>query len=237
MSTVTVVRDDQVSYRFEQSDFVPAHLAQRTDCIALDGGRGAAWRVKLDGQVYVLRHYLRGGLMAPLLTDRYLWLGLNRTRPMREWAVVSHALEHELMVPPVVAVRVERSGLFYRAAIMSRFIENRGTLASLLLNTSFDVNDWQQLGQAISAMHQAGVDHADLNANNLLYTIDGKWCLLDFDKAVVRSRPDAWAQKNLDRLLRSLRKIKALQEVHGGAFHFSDEDWQSLVAGYSSVLS
>ena len=56
---------------------------------ALDGsarGRAAARFVNsADGRRYVLRHYARGGLMARVSADRFLWHGEESTRPFAEW--------------------------------------------------------------------------------------------------------------------------------------------------------
>ena len=233
MDSNIIRQDSSLAHSFVSRDFDIAYWTRQSLTRCLAGGRGASYLINMDDGHFVLRHYLRGGMMARLLQDRYLWTGLDRCRPMLEWQIVKHARGHDLPVPEVAAVRVERHGIWYRAAIISRYIENRGTLASMLEQTALEASKWQLLGQVIRAMHQAGIDHADLNANNLLYTIDEKWCLIDFDKAVTRINAQAWAQKNLDRLLRSLHKIQALQQASGKPFHFSDQDWQHLLDGYA----
>src|SRR5256886_16951344 len=54
----------------------------------LDGGargRGTTHFVRSAGKEYVLRHYRRGGLIARVSGDRYVWQGQPSTRPFGEW--------------------------------------------------------------------------------------------------------------------------------------------------------
>ncbi len=53
--------------------------------------------------------------------------------------------------------------------------------------------------------------------------------LIDFDKGCVRHLGEAWKASNLARLQRSLLKFKSLN----AAFHFSQDDWEALLAGYN----
>ena len=153
--------------------------------------------------------------MARLLTDRYIWQGLSASRPHREQLAVQQALQFDLPVPQVAAYRVQRSGLFYRAAIISEYIANRGTLASWLFEWPVDENRWAELGQLIRRLHLAGIYHADLNANNILIDNHDRFYLIDFDKAVIKTVTAARGQANLGRLLRSLNKISIQRREAG----------------------
>ena len=58
----------------------------------------------------------------------------------------------------------------------------------------------------LARFHRAGLDHADLNAHNILLDAAGNPWLIDFDRS--RRRADgSWRQSNLDRLARSLAKL------------------------------
>ena len=48
------------------------------------GGRGSVSFLELAGDYFVLRRYLRGGLVARISKDRYAWTGLEQSRPFRE---------------------------------------------------------------------------------------------------------------------------------------------------------
>jgi 3-deoxy-D-manno-octulosonic acid kinase len=80
------------------------------------------------------------------------------------------------------------------------------------------------VGAAIAGLHRAGVDHADLNAHNILIDAKGTVSIIDFDRGRVRA-PGTWAARNLLRLRRSLVKIG----------HFSEESWGRLTAGYDAA--
>ena len=53
---------------------------------------------------------------------------------------------------------------------------------------------------------------------------------LDFDRGAFRE-PGKWQQGNLDRLLRSLRKIQLLDS----RIRFSEQDWQFLLQAYDAA--
>ena len=66
--------------------------------------------------------------------------------------------------------------------------------------------DWAVAGRCIRRFHDAGVRHADLNANNIMLDGRGGAWLLDFDRGRVQ-RPGPWREQVLARLARSLEKI------------------------------
>ncbi len=171
------------------------------------GGRGGVRFVATPAGRAVLRHYRRGGLVARVLGDRFLWLGARRTRPLREFAVLAHAHALGLRVPRPVAARYVRQGAFYTADLATRAIEPARTLASLVAHGEVGGFDWRALGRTIRAFHDAGVWHADLNAHNVLLDEAGTLWLLDFDRGWLGAPRDRWRRANLARLERSLRKL------------------------------
>lgn len=230
--SVFIQQDESFNHRFTEFDFDIAYWQQDPHTVQLTGGRGASYKIVIQGQALVLRHYLRGGMMAALLEDRYLWSGVSNSRPFREQLVINHALQHDLPVPEVVAFMLRKTGLYYRAAIISRYISNQGTLASWLYDHRMDNHSWQHIGQLIRRMHDAGIEHVDLNANNILIDQDMAFHLIDFDKAKIRSAMGSWSSANLTRLLRSLHKIQNQRESSNLAFHFNPHHWQALLQGY-----
>ena len=52
------------------------------------GGRGTVAFLRDDARRWVLRHYRRGGAVARVLDDRYLYTGADRTRGFREWRLL-----------------------------------------------------------------------------------------------------------------------------------------------------
>ncbi len=231
-SSVVIKQDKDFADQLTVKDFALEQWQQQAETESLAGGRGASLKIYQDAEPYVLRKYMRGGWMQKLLVDRYFWTGLEQSRPFREHKVIEHALRHDLPVAAVVAYCIQQSGLFYRAAIISRYIDNQGTLAAYLSANELPAAAWSQLGVLVRKMHQAGIDHADLNANNILIDDAMNFHLIDFDKAVIKDFQTDWGMRNVERLLRSLNKIKNLRQQQGRAFNFTDTDWQGFVGGY-----
>ncbi len=223
---------ETIDYQFTQRDFELSYWHTKNNSEALTGGRGASQKITIQRQFYVLRHYLRGGLIARFLRDQYLWTGLKNSRPYQEQQVTQHAFQKLLPVPEVVAFCVQKNGLFYRASIISRFINNSGTLAGWLFDSTLADQQWFELGGVIKRLHQADIFHADLNANNILIDDNGQFSIIDFDKAKIVSPLGTAADNNIQRLLRSLKKIQTSRHKQGLAFNFSLTQWQQLIEGY-----
>lgn len=210
--------------------FDPAYWQDRGCVTGWAGGRGRVVFFRTGGVDYVLRHYRRGGRVATLLGDRYLWTGLSQSRAWREWGLLRRLTEMDLPVPRPVAAQVDQSGIFYRADIITLRIPQARSLAQHLLERALPDEWWQRVGRTLSRFHARGVDHADLNAHNILLNPDGVF-LIDFDRGRLR-RPDrAAARANLARLQRSLEKLGRLNEP----FHCSGPAWQALLRGYDQA--
>jgi len=193
-------------------------------------GRGAAWFIHTQDDAYVLRHYRRGGLMAKISIDRYVWRGLDRTRAWREWQLLAYIQACGLAAPAPVAARVVRHGLLYTADILMRRIADSVALSQYLQQLPLYEQGWQAIGRCIREFHDRLVYHADLNAHNILLNKQGKVYLIDFDKGERKPAPGNWQQANLHRLLRSLDK---LQKQHK-TFYFTAADRAALQAGYAA---
>ena len=193
------------------------------------GGRGAALFIEHAGQVWVLRHYQRGGFMARLSADRYLWTGEERTRPFREWRLLAELHAAGLPVPAPIAARYVRRGLSYCGDLITERIGGAQPMSALLAHAPLPAATWRAIGACVRRLHDAGVWHADLNAHNILIGADGRVSLVDFDRARRRAA-GRWREANLDRLERSLRKI--CRDLP--AERFTPQDWTALRAGYDS---
>jgi len=190
------------------------------------GGRGTVAFLCDGERRWVLRHYRRGGAVARLLGDRYLWNGAGRTRAFREWRLLRELRAAGLPVPTPVAAQYERVGPFYRADLITEELPARRTLAQALAVAPLDAATWRSVGACVGRLHAHGVHHADLNAHNLLLGDDGSVYVLDFDRGRVRPR-GAWEGAVLERLQRSLRKVTAglPPDRHDAA------TWQALLDG------
>ncbi|MCC2596404.1 3-deoxy-D-manno-octulosonic acid kinase [Pusillimonas sp. MFBS29] len=173
------------------------------------GGRQAAWFVQGNFGLGVLRHYRRGGLIARLSANRYVWTGSAATRSFAEFNLLRYMYESGLPVPRPLAAAYWRQGPTYRAAILVQRIQGVEPLAVIWASASPGV-----VARAIYAMHEAGVWHADLNAYNILLDTQGKAWLIDFDKGRRQVLEGRQRQDNLLRLRRSLLKVAGDRAMH-----------------------
>jgi 3-deoxy-D-manno-octulosonic acid kinase len=218
--------DTQRTSNFSAEFFEPEYWRRHDAIEGTARGRGTTWFIRSGESSFVLRHYRRGGLMARVSKDSYLWNGASETRSFAEWYLTYHLHRAGLPVPTPIAARFHRQGFFYRADLITQRIENSESLAGKLAKGPLSLLQWISVGRCIRRFHDAGVHHADLNAHNILLTPD-KVYLIDFDRATLRKR-GWWADGNLVRLYRSLEKVTLLDAPD----HFTDQDWHSLLAGY-----
>ncbi|MGH8238665.1 MAG: 3-deoxy-D-manno-octulosonic acid kinase [Steroidobacteraceae bacterium] len=190
------------------------------------GGRASIAVLSTGEQRWVLRHYRRGGLIARLSRDRYLWLGEARTRSFAEWRLLAELRRRDLPVPAPVAARYVRGALTYRADLITEHLPDCQTLADAITGAQLSRESWSAIGRTIARFHRDGVHHADLNAHNILLgSAAPDVYLLDFDRGRLQAR-GAWEQDVLARLRRSLEKIKA-QRPNAA---FGDEEWKWLLS-------
>lgn len=197
------------------------------------GGRGSVLFIDddEDARHWVLRFYRRGGLPGKLVEQRYVWPGLWRTRPFREYRLLERLSEDGFPVPAPVAAGVWREGAAYRGALLMQRITGVTTMGERLRATALSAEVWQRVGGLIGRLHARAVHHADINiANILLDAEDAPW-LVDFDRG--REEAPEWLLgMGLARLRRSLRRaVKASTMCH-----YDDVgDWQQLLQGYRAA--
>ena len=213
-------------------DFDVAHYRQQHALRGQAQGRGTTHFITIAGDLDgVLRHYRRGGFVAHLTEDSYYWTGINQTRAWREWHLLRSMQEKNLPVPHPLAAHVKRRGFFYTADIITQQIPATHSLATVLDKTEISDELWRHLGKTIRQFHQQGIYHADLNAHNILIDECENIYLIDFDKGEQRTVSPAWQQANIDRLQRSLQKLK---QQNPNGFHFSLHHWGAMLQAYSS---
>ncbi len=193
-------------------------------------GRGSAWFIGAGSDAWALRHYRRGGLIARLCADRYVWAGESRVRAFSEWRLLAKLSARGLPVPQPIAARYLRRGMTYRCDLITRLIPDADPLSSRLAAGPLPESAWRAIGAAIARLHGEGVDHADLNAHNILLDPRGAVSVIDFDRGRIR-RGGGWRRGNLRRLHRSLAKIAAARP----AANFAAADWAMLLQGYAGA--
>tara|TARA_R110002049_G_scaffold9444_11_gene48071 strand:+ start:1248 stop:1979 length:732 start_codon:yes stop_codon:yes gene_type:complete len=191
------------------------------------GGRGNTLFVGNIPRQFVLKHYLRGGLLGKFVSDLYVWNGEAETRAFAEWRMLAKMADFNLRVPRPAAARYVRRGPFYCADIITVRIPAARPLSQFIADGPREREFWAGIGAAIYEFHANGVYHADMNAYNLQIDAQEKLWMLDFDKGRLRA-PGPWQQQTLDRLQRSLKKICTLDP----SLYFRRRDWEALLEGY-----
>lgn len=208
--------------------------ATKTSCGHSDSqGRGTVLFFEHESRELVLKRYHRGGLIGKFVKSSYVFCGLSRTRMWREFQLLASMRELGLPVPRPIAVRCIRSSpLSYQGEMIAERIPNSRTLAEILCTENLSDKTWESVGLVIRRFHQHAVEHADLNACNILLNANGQVFLIDFDKSVLHNKRDhSWCQANLSRLRRSLNKWKRRED----GFHFENRHWQALERGYQGA--
>jgi 3-deoxy-D-manno-octulosonic acid kinase len=212
--------------------FSPLRWRERGALRAQAGGRGGVAIIDTPAGEAVLRHYRRGGMVANLLGDRYLFTGAQRTRSAREFRLLVELARRGLPVPPALASRYVRHGLRYSADLITLRIPDAATLAERLADGAFNTGLASQVGELIARFHREGAWHADLNAHNILVNGEGLY-LIDFDRGRLRQPSSGWQRSNLARLKRSLVKLGA-RDAAGDTF--DAEWWPALIEQYERSL-
>ncbi|UHQ24747.1 3-deoxy-D-manno-octulosonic acid kinase [Lysobacter sp. 5GHs7-4] len=205
--------------------FSPAFWNERARPVD-SGGRGGAWFVDAPFGPTVLRRYLRGGLVARFNRDRYWWRGANETRSFAEFRLTRSVAEKGLPVPRPIAAYYRRDGLYYYAAILLERLNDVRSLADRAA-VAGDGAPWEEAGRLIARCHRVGLDHADLNAHNLLFDPTGRGWVIDLDRGHLHIPATGWRERNLARLKRSLLKLRGARSVED-----IERDYGRLRAAY-----
>ena len=185
--------------------FDPGQWGMRAQKVG-GSGRGGAWFIEASHGPCVLRQYLRGGWAARFSRDRYLWRGANHVRSFVEFRLLRELLRRKCPVPQPVAACYLRGRFSYRAWIIVERLKDVRSLAELVREAPADA-PWEATGKLVARFHREGLDHADLNAHNVLFDAAGKGWMIDFDRSRMHIPATAWRERNLLRLLRSLHKV------------------------------
>jgi 3-deoxy-D-manno-octulosonic acid kinase len=212
--------------------FEPGHWADAPVAPGSSGGRGLTRYIRCEGEDCVLRHYHRGGMIARIVNDGFLWTGEERTRSFAEWRLLARIHQAGLSAPRPLAARYVRRGLLYRADLITVQIPGVVPLSARLSRGALGRYLWQRIGACVARFHRAGFFHADLNAHNIQVNDSEEIFLLDFDRGRALAGGGPWQGRNLQRLHRSLTKIS-----RDGSASFGDADWAALLEGYRETLA
>jgi len=228
-ATGAILYDKAIINQISEELFTPdawPHAEALTGALR-SSGRGNTMFVGNVPRQFVLRHYMRGGLIGKLVKDTFIYSGPDKTRSFREWRLLDKLSSNNFNVPRPAAARYCQHGTFYTADLITVRIPDVMPLSQYIAENEPDDAFWQSVGAAIHDFHGAGVYHADMNAYNLQIDDSGKLWMLDFDKGALRPL-GAWQQQTLGRLHRSLHKIVGLDPK----LIFRARSWEQLLEGY-----
>ncbi|MDN3614777.1 3-deoxy-D-manno-octulosonic acid kinase [Vibrio gallaecicus] len=194
-------------------------------------GRGTTWFIQTELIAAALRHYRRGGLFGKIVKDNYWFTGWERTRSHQEFMLLKRLDEAGVNVPKPLAARALKTGVFYRADLLSEKIANAQDLVAVLEKNSLSSDVYRTIGAQVAQMHAAQVNHTDLNIHNILLDSACKVWIIDFDKCSQQTG-DEWKTKNLSRLKRSF-----IKEVGKRQIHWQESEFAHLLAGYDDFLA
>lgn len=200
-------------------------------------GRGRLGLVRLDnGETALVRAYRHGGVLRRFLG--YLFFTWP-PRPFKELALTEEARRRGIPTLEILAAWVKRAGgPFYRGWLVSRELGGADNLWSALQSQLYAgrgvTSLLRSVAQSLCAMHRRGIYHGDLNLRNVLVRQEAneiRSYVIDFDKAQLFSQeiPPRKAQRNLDRLLRSVRKLDPERRF------LSVDDWDLFMRFYQEA--
>ena len=224
-TTIWVSEQAQTYFQVEWFEDKQSHAVLPVEGRA---GRQAVSRFDVGEKSMLMRHYCRGGFPAHFTRDQFIFRGNVASRPYQEINLLLKMFELKLPVPQAVAARIVTRGVTYTADIIMHEIKNAETLAHIISNRQLSEKLWAKVGETIRLFHKQGIQHVDLNANNILIDTSGNVYLIDFDRCVQKSYSSKWADAGLKRLKRSLLKIKNVKRE----LFFSESDFSCLMKGY-----
>ncbi len=204
--TRALLRAEEAERLVASGILVPERLATRVR--GRFQGRGTTALLDLGGIPAVLRRYRHGGLLRLFSRDLYL-----DRRGVAEAAALEELRARGAPCPVPLAVLEEDAGFggLIRQSLATLAIP--GARAAPEALAGLPVRERRRrlarLAEAVRALHDAGGDHADLNARNLVLDGSGRGWVVDLDRAVVHPGPLPAHRRaaNLRRLARSWRKL------------------------------
>ena len=227
-----ILYDDTLISEVDETLFDLEFWVNHEETQLINKGRGKVLLINCHGLPSVLKHYYRGGLVSNILSETYLWQGERNARSIKEFMVLQEMFQAGLPVPRPIAARVNRRGIFYTADLITSRIDNSSSMGDLLRENSLSSGLWKNIGSCIASFHKQGFYHHDLNIENILIDSDQKVFLLDFDKAVQMDPINSMAQKNINRLQRSINK-----SYPNSSKQFPKAEWEILLAEHSKRLN
>ncbi len=173
----------------------------REDVSVFTKGRGNVYLWEKGEERFVLRPYRHGGVLGKILGRRFL----RPERFLREVEITELARSRGITCLQPVGVAYYGTLFGIKGFLMSRWLPRSTTLEAWMRGHRPTLYVIKMVAKAIAEMHRAGIEHRDLNIQNLLLVegCDGRLTLslIDFDRANFVSR------MSLKKGMRQLRRL------------------------------
>lgn len=199
-------------------------------------GRGTVHVVSgaQEGERWAVRHFRRGGLLAPITGDRY-FRGWGLPRPFAEAAASEVCRARGIPTPQVMAAAVYGRGPLYRGDLVTRYVPGTVTLARFLVEKEGGGREClralELAGRLTRSLAERGVLHPDLNVKNILLDAGAdpaQGYVLDLDRVQLSRGVSVEGDGMYQRLARSLRKWERLSGLT-----LPPEGWAALESGWT----
>jgi 3-deoxy-D-manno-octulosonic acid kinase len=189
-------------------------VAAATEAGARGAARGRVRFADVGGERVAVRHYFRGGFLGRFVTDLYT----SPERAFREVALYERARRAGVPTLEPLGAAARRAGPFWRLDLVTRAVEGARDLGALAAEERWPRSPrWRgavlrAAARSVRALHEAGIEHADLNLKNILVVEAEREApralVIDLDRATERDPlVGGYAGGNLVRLYRSAAKL------------------------------
>jgi 3-deoxy-D-manno-octulosonic acid kinase len=164
------------------------------------GGRGKIAFVERSGRYVALKQLRRGGLAGPIWRQRFL----TRGRLTENLSIPKLARERGVATPAALALLVVPGppGL-WRGWLAIETVPAARDMRQRVLELAPTPAEWAEALCAARKLHDAGIEHPDLNLGNLLIDERGRGWVVDLDGCTVHV-----AALDVDRRIDAIRRIE-----------------------------
>lgn len=228
-----IIENTEVDLPLAPEFFTAQFWYNQQSILKTAAGRGTTYFVQHQDDVWVLRQYLRGGLVAKVIKQHFYFTTVKNTRVYQEIALLLNLRQAGINVPQPIGGYVQKHVCWYTNRILLQAIPGAQEIHQLCRHAQLTEDICQKIGVEIAKMHNAGVFHHDLNIQNILQDDQGQIWLIDFDKCfTTKHLTHAQCQMNIARLHRSINKKRALHPD----YVFTDKHWGALIDAYEDAL-
>ena len=162
------------------------------------------------------------GVILNFTKNKYLYLGLKRTRPFKEFLMLKRMHELELPVPRPVSIKLSISGFYYTGKIITEEVLNAVNLKKIIISKKINNQIISNIISVLRNLIQNNIFHSDLNINNILIDESLSIYIIDFDNSFFTKRKTLLI-KPLDRLIKSIRKEQENKKLIKSISNLKDE--------------